>query len=295
MDFIGAALGQLKIAAAATRQMEASAPWQVEGGGGMPAAYFFLRGQGEIATEAHGTYRLNGGDLVFVTRGDTHCLRSGTGGAAAEQSHVLSVTVRAGIRSDCPFVSALPPLLILSAEERASRPYLDSHLQSLVWEASHGGPASELMMARLWEVVFLAAFGAYLAQDAPCATGWLAAIRDPQMARVLKAIHQRPGAPWTVASLAAEAAMSRATLVRQFVRVMGEPPMTFLFSFRMTIAASLLEQGKSSLAAVAAHVGYGSEAAFSNAFHRRYGLAPGAYRTANTQTAAAAEKKAPAV
>lgn len=286
MDFIGSALEQLKVTAASAGQLETSAPWQVEGGGGLPAAYFFLRGQGELVTEAQGTHHLEAGDLVFVTCGDTHCLRNGMGREPAGESHFLHVTVRAGIRADCPFVSALPPLLILSAGERASRPYLDSHLQSLVWESSHGGPASELMMARLWEVVFLAAFRTYLVQDAPCATGWLAAIRDPQMARVLGAIQQRPEAPWTVASLAAEAAMSRATLIRQFVRVMGEPPMTFLFRHRMGIAASLLQQGERSLAAVAAHVGYGSEAAFSNAFHRRYGSAPGAYRTANARLSA---------
>ena len=281
MDFIGSALEQLKVTAATVGNLEASAPWQVKGGDGLPAAYFFLRGQGEIVTEAHGTHRLEAGDLMFVTRGDTHCLRSGTVREPAGASHFLHVTVRTGIRAECPFVSALPPLLILHAGERAGRPYLDSYLQSLVWESSHGGPASELMMARLWEVVFLAAFRTYLVQDAPCATGWLAAIRDPQLASVLGAIRQQPGAPWTVASLAAEAAMSRATLIRQFVRVMGEPPMTFLFSFRMGIAASLLRQGGRSLAAIAAYVGYGSEAAFSNAFHRRYGLAPGAYRTAN--------------
>lgn len=281
MDFIGTALEQMNVTAAAAGQWEASAPWQVEGGNGLPAAYFFLRGQGEIVTEAHGTHRLEAGDLVFVTRGDAHCLRSGATREPVGQSHFLCVTVRAGVRADCPFASALPPLLILSAGERASRPHLDSYLQSLVWESSQAGPASGLMMARLWEVVFLAAFRTYLVQDASCATGWLAAIRDPQMARVLGAIRQRPGAPWTVASLAAEAAMSRATLIRQFVRVMGEPPMKFLFSFRMTLAAGLLTQGGRSLAAVAAHVGYGSEAAFSNAFHRRYGLAPGAYRTAN--------------
>ena len=281
MDFIGMALEQIRMRASVTGQLETSAPWQMKGGEGLPAAYYFLRGQGEIVTEAHGTQRLEAGDLVFVTHGDTHCLRGRMEREPAGQSHFLHVTVQAGIRPDCPFVSALPSLLILSAGERARRSHLDSYLQSLVWEASHGGPASELMIARLWEVIFLTAFRTYLVQDASCTTGWLAAIRDPQMARVLGAIQQRPDAPWTVASLAAEAAMSRATLIRQFVRVMGEPPMTFLFSFRMSLAASLLKQNGRRLAEVAADVGYGSEAAFSNAFHRRYGLAPGAYRTAH--------------
>jgi len=281
MDFIGAALEEMKVTAAFSGQLEASTPWQMEGRNGSPAAYYFLRGQGEIVTKSYGTHRLEAGDLAIVTRGDDHCLRDRTNREPIVQSHFLHVTMKAGFRAECPFVSALPPLLILSAEKRASHPYLDSHLQILVWESSDGGPASALMMARLWEVVFLAAFRTYLVQDAPSLTGWLAAIRDPQMARVLEAIQQRPAAPWTVAGLAKEAAMSRTTLIRQFVRVMGYPPMTFLFRHRMSVAAILLKQGESNIATVAACIGYGSEAAFSNAFHRRYGSAPGAYRTAN--------------
>ena len=286
MDFIGGAIKEMKVTTAVSGQWEAAAPWQMEGEGAGPAAYYFLHGQGEIVTEAYGVHCLEAGDLAIVTRGDTHCLRDRAVREPARQSHFLHVAMKARFRPNCPFVSALPPLLILSAGERASRPHLDSHLQSLVWESLNGGPASELMRAHLWEVVFLAAFRSYLTQDAPSATGWLAAIRDPQMAQVLEAIQQRPEAPWTVAGLAEEAAMSRTTLIRQFVRVMGDPPMTFLFRHRMSVAAILLQQGKSTISAVAARVGYGSEAAFSNAFRRHYGLAPGAYRTANAHTSA---------
>ena len=181
-------------------------------------------------------------------------------------------------RGDCPFISALPSLLILKAGDRTDNAYLDSHLQSLVWESRAGGPASELLLARLWEVVFLLAFRTYLAQASHHATGWLAAIRDPQLARALGAIQQQPQIEWTVERLAKEAAMSRATFIRQFARVMGEPPMTFLYHHRMGVAASLLRQGETSLASVAARVGYGSEAAFSSAFRRHFGSAPGAYR-----------------
>ncbi len=283
MDFIGAALEKMKVTADAVGHSEVCAPWQMEGGDRLPAAYYFLRGRGEIALDGQGAHRLEAGDLIFVPRGEKHVVRDGPAlPEGAGRSHFLHATIQAEIGGDCPFISALPSLLILRAGERADCPHLDTHLQSLVWESATGGPASELLLARLWEVVFLLAFRTYLSQAThQNATGWLAAIRDPQMARALGAIQGQPHVPWTVEGLAAEAAMSRATFIRQFTRIMGEPPMKFLYLHRMGVAASLLRQGQGNLAAVAARVGYGSEAAFSNAFHRCYGSAPGAYRTAH--------------
>jgi AraC-like DNA-binding protein len=286
MDFIGAALERLKVSVASVGRSEVCAPWEIRGGEGLPAAYLFLRGQGKIVLEGQKAHRIEAGDLVLVTRGDTHRLHDGAASPeSAGRSDFLYVTVRAGISKECPFVSALPLLLVLGAAERAAYPHLDTILQGIIREYAASGPASELVLARLWEMTFLLAFRSYLSQDTEHTTGWLAAIRDPQMAKVLGAIQQRPSAPWTVEGLAEEASMSRATLIRQFVRVMGDPPMKFLYLHRMGIAASLLTHSERSLAEVAAHVGYGSEAAFSNAFRRRYGCAPGAYRTRHTPTA----------
>ena len=296
MDFIGEALKKIKVAADSVGRLEVCTPWQVEGGRGLPVAYYFLRGQGEIALNAE-AHHIEAGDLIFVPRGDKHIVHDGsttitsppslaveTQKEAVGRSYFLHVTIQAEIGGDCPFISALPSLLILKAGERTDCPYLDSHLQSLVWESATCGPASELLLARLWEVVFLLAFRTYLSQATHHTTGWLAAIRDPQLARALSVIQQQPHVSWTVERLAEEAAMSRATFTRQFVRVLGEPPMKFLYLHRMGVAASLLQQGESNIAAIAARVGYGSEAAFSNAFRRHFGSAPGAYRAAITRT-----------
>ena len=83
-----------------------------------------------------------------------------------------------------------------------------------------------------------------------------------------------------VASLAAEVGVSRATLARRFTDLVGEPPMSFLTGWRLALAADLLREPGSTIAAVANQVGYGSPYALSIAFKRAYGVSPKAHRLA---------------
>ena len=67
-------------------------------------------------------------------------------------------------------------------------------------------------------------------------------------------------------------------------RAVGLPPMHYLTQWRMQIAANLLAQSGAKIAAIGAEVGYDSEAAFSRAFKKATGLAPGAWRDARRAT-----------
>ena len=54
--------------------------------------------------------------------------------------------------------------------------------------------------------------------------------------------------------------------------------MQYLAQWRMQVAANLLIEGNSKVAAVGSEVGYDSEAAFSRAFKRQFGLPPARWR-----------------
>ena len=58
---------------------------------------------------------------------------------------------------------------------------------------------------------------------------------------------------------------------------MGIPPLAYLTNWRMLLAERDLREGMSVLE-VATAVGYASESAFSHAFKRTMGVAPGRYR-----------------
>jgi AraC-like DNA-binding protein len=74
--------------------------------------------------------------------------------------------------------------------------------------------------------------------------------------------------------------MSRSAFAARFTRLVGEPPLHYVARWRMQKAKSLLREGRATIGEVAEAVGYESEAAFSKAFKRSVGTAPGAYRRA---------------
>jgi transcriptional regulator GlxA family with amidase domain len=109
-------------------------------------------------------------------------------------------------------------------------------------------------------------------------TGWLAGARDAEIGRVLALMHQRPSAPWTIATLAREVGISRAVLAERFRQYLGEPPLAYLTRWRLQLGAQMLSSTSQSVAQIASKVGYDSEPAFNRAFKRSFGNPPARYR-----------------
>jgi AraC-like DNA-binding protein len=123
----------------------------------------------------------------------------------------------------------------------------------------------------------------YMEQLPHTQRGWLAGLRDTAVAPALAALHARPAHPWTVAELARTAATSRTVLSERFSQTVGLAPMQYLTEWRLQLAAEQLARGAAKVAAVAANVGYESEAAFSRAFKRATGHAPAEWRRMRQQ------------
>jgi AraC-like DNA-binding protein len=109
-------------------------------------------------------------------------------------------------------------------------------------------------------------------------TDWLAGLRDPFIGTALAALHQHPRRAWTLAMLSHEVGLSRSVLAERFTTFVGQPPMQYLASWRMQLAANDLLGGTDTIATIAERVGYESEAAFSRAFKKLVGRAPGEWR-----------------
>jgi AraC-like DNA-binding protein len=170
-------------------------------------------------------------------------------------------------------LGALPPLLVLRGEDWHSPliPYLAE-------EVVKDEPGQEAVLDRLLDLLLIAVLRAWFARPDAQAPGWYLAHGDPVVGPALRLLQNNPAHPWTVASLAREAGVSRAALARRFNALVGEPPMAFLTEWRLTLAADLLREPGATVGSVAPQVGYGSSFALSTAFKRVRGISPQQHR-----------------
>jgi AraC-like DNA-binding protein len=182
-----------------------------------------------------------------------------------------------------PLLSAVPDLVLLPGRLGA-HPALQSAIRLLGAELDGTRPGRDGIVPALVDALLLYVLRAWLDDQAATASagqeqaGWVTALTDPGLARALEAMHVDPAHAWTVEGLAARGGLSRSAFAQRFTATVGEPPLTYLTWWRMTIAGRLLRASDAPLAAVGAQVGYTSEFAFAKAFRREFGIAPGRYR-----------------
>jgi AraC-like DNA-binding protein len=181
-----------------------------------------------------------------------------------------------------PLKRLLPSLIVVKADQAQSLA-LNTTLNLLASEMADPAPGSELIVKRLADVLFIQCLRAHFATcSKTCKSGWLRAVFDPQVGVALKAMHEGAEHPWTVESLATACGMSRSAFALRFKELVGETPLEYLTSWRMQKAVGMLKKGGKKLFEVAKSVGYDSDAAFSKAFKRTFGVAPRAYRQGAT-------------
>src|SRR5262249_8068739 len=137
---------------------------------------------------------------------------------------------------------------------------------------------AESMLAKLSELMFVEALRRYVEQLPREQHGWLAGVRDLQVGRALALMHAEPSKQWTVEELARAVAMSRSALAERFTSLVGEPPIQYLMRWRLALAAQSLRATRETIIRVAERAGYESEAAFSRAFKREFGVPPAQWR-----------------
>jgi AraC-like DNA-binding protein len=135
----------------------------------------------------------------------------------------------------------------------------------------------EIVSARLADVLLVEAIRAYAGGVIAAKAGWLGALSDPRIGRALRAVHNDVAQLWTVAQLAEVAGMSRAGFSAEFTSRVGQPPLTYVRTWRLTLARAALTRGDATVAGIASSVGYSSASAFSHAFRRAFGAPPMAH------------------
>ena len=245
---------------------------------------------------------LEAGDIVIFPHGDAHFLENGPPAKSVDMGKELARILSQGLKRStlggegettkfvcgfmaCEprlsqvFLSSLPPLFKVSIRNDASGRWLENSIRFSVNEADTPRAGGEAVLAKLSEVLFVETLRTYIAHLPPEQTGWLAGARDSEVGKTLALMHRNPAHPWTIASLAREAGVSRSVLAERFRHYLSEPPMAYLTRWRLQLGAQMLASTSYSVAQIASEVGYESEAAFNRAFKREFETPPARFRT----------------
>lgn len=176
----------------------------------------------------------------------------------------------------------LPEVIVVPATRGST---LAAVVDLLAGELAGEAPGRQTVLDRMLDILLISVLRAHFAADPSAAPPWYAALADPAVGTALRALHEDPAAPVTVASLASLAHVSRTTLAQRFTQLVGVPPTTYLTSWRLQLAKERLRETDDPLQAIAHDVGYGTGYALAAAFKRQTGTAPGAWRAAQRTTA----------
>nr|CAD6438692.1 AraC family transcriptional regulator [Rhizobium sp. Q54] len=150
-------------------------------------------------------------------------------------------------------------------------------IELLSEECAADYPGKELIIGRLLETLLVEALRWDVIGNNTASAGLLNGLRDPAIARGLRAIHEDVRTRWTVADLAGIAGMSRSGFAARFNEMLGCAPIGCLAHWRIAIAKQALLSGAKSLDRIADEIGYESASAFSTAFSKSLGCSPGRF------------------
>ncbi|MFJ7283583.1 cupin domain-containing protein [Pseudomonas sp. NPDC099000] len=209
--------------------------------------------------------QLNEPTLIFFPRPYRHRLFA----SEASGTQLVCASLEFDGGSGNALAAALPEYLVLQLD---SIPTMAGTLDWLFSEAFGGICGREAMMDRLFELLVIQLLR-HILTSRDQTPGMMAGLADPRLARPLSLMHDTPGKAWTVAELSAAANMSRASFAEYFRSVVGQTPVDYLVSWRISLAQKRLREGKS-IALIADEVGYESPSALARAFRRKTGTSP---------------------
>ncbi|MEQ9772098.1 AraC family transcriptional regulator [Pectobacterium jejuense] len=303
-DLISELLHGMRLSGVTYRRIETHAPFGVSFHyePGRAQFHFVSQGTALLRMESGATFVLKSGDALFIPNGNSHALLSDekadvTPVSAFPSEAICNSVCAIGcepcpdtentvIFSGCmdfelggmqPLIKAMPEVMMVS-RLMSTWPEIHPILAAMERESMTRQVGFAGILARLADVVAALIVRGWVEAGCGKATGWVQVLRDPRLSRAIYAMHQQPGVNWSVAELAKEAGTSRSVFAERFLSATGTTPAKYLSELRMRLAVQYIRHEHQAIETVALRLGYGSLAAFSRAFKRIVGHAPGALR-----------------
>ncbi|MBD9450419.1 MULTISPECIES: AraC family transcriptional regulator [unclassified Rhizobium] len=179
--------------------------------------------------------------------------------------------------SPAPVLQSLPPVVHLREFVQRNDTFVSAILPQIAAFGAEG-LSGQVTAVRLAEAFLVKVLIEALSDGKHAVPGLHRALRDPYLSKIVGAVQADLCGDWTLEQMSSLVGLSRSALAQRFRHLVDAAPAQFVTLVRMTRAADLLHHGLLPLASIAEMTGYGSEAAFSRAFHRWSGSPPGAFR-----------------
>lgn len=304
-DLISELLTGMRLRGVQYRRIQAGASFGLsfENRPGHAYFHFLAVGSAILRTEDGTVHELSAGNAVFIPQGVGHELLSSTHapvqdigtleaaplgetvcavdagpGAGISPSTILFYGCMAFDLGGMQGLGRLMPGVMIVDATGERYPGLMPILASMKREVCAARIGFAGILARLADVVAAMIVRGWVECGCDNASGLVAALRDPRLARAFLALHREPGRDWTVTELAEQCHTSRSVFAERFQATIGTSPLRYATELRMRLASQWLIQDKLSIDDVAQRLGYTSQAAFSRAFKRITGQPPGASR-----------------
>jgi len=303
MDILSDILSKVKLTSVVYFKSDFSDPWGMEVPKG-PFAQFHMvtKGQCLLRTKDK-SIQLFAGDIVVFPLGASHWLANSENskryqgqdvvesilsGKSLFQGDKLSTTLVCGHFEfnkslDHPFIKELPSIIHIDDTDLKQFSWLKSITDLVIEEAEKEQPGSGVIVNKLGEILFVHTLRAFIEKN-KSTSGFIAAIQDERISKVLKAIHSSSQNDWKLEQLAQIAAMSRTSFANRFKALTGQTPFNYIMQWRLLQAKELLELSSLSVGEIAEKVGYQSEAAFNRVFKKRVSQTPLKFRQSILQS-----------
>tara|TARA_R110002020_G_scaffold200364_2_gene402572 strand:- start:4554 stop:5528 length:975 start_codon:yes stop_codon:yes gene_type:complete len=305
-DLISELLSGMRLVGIDYRRIELSPPFAVSFGENDSRAKFLFvaSGQIELRSPDESVHLMHAGDAALLPRGGLHRIASSAElscacrdlstfkteqlcpmvseirDTSADEAGMGDRTVMFSACMDFELGSMHPLIAMMPSVMRVGTltdryPEILPMLQAMEREATEARAGYAGILARLADVVAASIVRGWVECGCGDASGWIAALRDPRLGRVLVALHREPGRNWTVAELANLMSASRSVFAERFLEVTGVTPVRYLTEMRMRLASEWIARDRMPIDTAAQKLGYASQAAFSRAFKRIMGHPPG--------------------
>lgn len=298
-DILGETLYSLRFEGTLYSKSELTAPWGID----MPPMdgkmmfHILTKGECWLRVANHEAIHLTPGDIVLLPRGAGHQIACDQSvacqpffdipatqvserferiqyGGNGEETFLTCGVLSLDNLTARKLMSQLPPLIHIKSEDSELPASLQTLTKLMEKEAETLRAGGEAVLSNLADIIVIQVIRHWIEHAPEANQGWLGALKDPKIGKALALMHDQPETAWTLDRLAHQVGMSRSGFSARFTEVMGISAKQYLTEWRMGMARLRIMNSPVSLIELAEEFGYTSEAAFSRAYKRVFGVPP---------------------